>query len=73
MSARKETLQKELDEARHMLRFAAKRAREGNFGRGRRSRDKALADIDYWLAPYFVKNFESRNMKPEVIWYGERP
>lgn len=59
--------------ALHMLAFAAKRARDGNFGRGRRARDKALADIDYWLAPYYRKDFVSKNMKPDVIWFGERP
>src|SRR5262245_22319160 len=61
------------DDLLHMLAFAAKRARDGNFGRGRRARDKALADIDYWLAPYYRKDFVSRGLKPEVIWMGERP
>lgn len=63
----------ELEELRHMLAFAAKRARDGNFARGRMARDRALADIDYWLAPYYPKTFVSKGMKPEVIWSGERP
>lgn len=68
-----EALRKELDEAMHMLHFVAKRAREGCFARGRHPRDVALSDIDYWCAPYFTKNFVSRNMKPTVVWCGERP
>lgn len=68
-----ESLQKQLDEALHMLAFVAKRAREGCWARGRIKRDVALSDIDYWLAPYFNRNFVSKNMKPTVIWCGERP
>lgn len=67
------TVEQQLDQALHMLKFAAKRAREGCFARGRHERDVALSDIDYWLAPYFTKKFVSRNMKPGVIWCGARP
>lgn len=63
----------ELEDALHMLAFAAKRAREGCFAKGRRQRDVALSDIDYWLAPYLKKDFVSKNIKPKVIWTGERP
>jgi len=65
--------EQQLAAALHMLAFVAKRARDGNFGRGRNSRDKALADIDYWCAPYYTKDFVSKNMKPNVVWFGERP
>jgi hypothetical protein len=68
------TTEQQLEEALHMLSFVAKRAREGNFGKGRKRRDVALADIDYWCAPYFKKDFVSKNLKSDlVVWFGERP
>jgi hypothetical protein len=67
------TTEEQLAEALHMLAFVAKRAREGCWSYGRRKRDVALSDIDYWCAPYRVKDFVSKNMKPDVIWCGERP
>ncbi len=65
--------EEQLAAALHMLAFVAKRARDGNCGRGRRSRDGALADIDYWCAPYYTRDFVSKGLKPDVIWFGERP
>lgn len=62
-----------LAEAEHMLAFVAKRAREGCWAKGRRLRDVALSDIDYWCAPYFKRDFVSKGLKPEVIWFGARP
>lgn len=67
------SIEERLERAEHMLAFVAKRAREGCFAKGRRKRDIALSDIDYWCVPWFTKNFVSKNMKPEVVWYGERP